>query len=264
MSVKPLQNIHPTAILSGDVKLGEGVEIGPYTIIEGEVTIGSGSIIGPHVVIKGPTVLGRDCRVYQFASIGEVPQDLKFKGERTELIIGDGNVIREYVTLNRGTQGGGGKTILGNENFIMAYVHIAHDCHIGNQNILANTATLAGHVTIQNFTTIGAFVAVHQFTRIGSYAFVSGMTAVRMDIVPFVKVSGDKAKLYGLNIIGLQRRGISEEAIAALKKAYKWVFRSQERMTEAIKRIEGDAIWVFPEVQKLVAFLKTSNRGICR
>ena len=264
MSVKPLQNIHPTAILSGDVKLGEGVEIGPYTIIEGEVTIGSGSIIGPHVVIKGPTVLGRDCRVYQFASIGEVPQDLKFKGERTELIIGDGNVIREYVTLNRGTQGGGGKTIVGNENFIMAYVHIAHDCHIGNQNILANTATLAGHVTIQNFTTIGAFVAIHQFARIGAYAFVSGMTGVRLDIAPFVKVSGSRARLYGLNTIGLRRRGISEEAIAALKKAYKWVFRSQERMTEAIKRIEGDAIWVFPEVQKLVAFLKTSNRGICR
>jgi len=264
VSVKPLQNIHPTAILSGDVKLGEGVEIGPYTIIEGEVTIGSGSIIGPHVVIKGPTVLGRDCRVYQFASIGEVPQDLKFKGERTELIIGDGNVIREYVTLNRGTQGGGGKTIVGNENFIMAYVHIAHDCHIGNQNILANTATLAGHVTIQNFTTIGAFVAIHQFARIGAYAFVSGMTGVRLDIAPFVKVSGSRARLYGLNTIGLRRRGISEEAIAALKKAYKWVFRSQERMTEAIKRIEGDAIWVFPEVQKLVAFLKTSNRGICR
>jgi len=264
VSVKPLQNIHPTAILSGDVKLGEGVEIGPYTIIEGEVTIGSGSIIGPHVVIKGPTVLGRDCRVYQFASIGEVPQDLKFKGERTELIIGDGNVIREYVTLNRGTQGGGGKTIVGNENFIMAYVHIAHDCHIGNQNILANTATLAGHVTIQNFTTIGAFVAIHQFARIGAYAFVSGMTGVRLDIAPFVKVSGSRARLYGLNTIGLRRRGIPEEAISALKTAYKWIFRSHERMAEAIKRIKADDIWAFSEVQKLVTFLETSNRGICR
>jgi len=264
MSGIQLQKIHPTAILSRDVKLGEGVEVGPYTVIEGEVSVGNGSVIGPHVVIKGPTSLGKNCKVYPFASIGEAPQDLKFKGERTELVIGDGNVIREYATLNRGTGGGGGKTVLGKENFIMAYVHIAHDCLIGDQNILANAATLAGHVTIRDFTTIGAFAAVHQFTRIGAYAFVSGMTGVRLDIPPFVKASGSRAKLYGLNTIGLRRRGVPEEAISALKKAYRWIFRSKERMVEAIKRIEEDDIGGFPEVQMLVTFLKTSNRGICR
>ena len=256
--------IHPTAILSPETVLGEDVEIGPYTITEGRVSIGNGCVIGPHVVIKGPTFIGDHCRIYQFASIGEVPQDLKFKGEETELVIGDGNVIREYVTINRGTQGGGGRTVIGKGNFLMSYVHIAHDCILGNYNILANVATLAGHITIEDFAIIGALSAVHQFARIGSYAFVSGMTGVAQDIPPFVKAAGNRSKLYGLNTIGLKRHDFSEEAISALKRVYRIVFRSKLRMAEAIEQIESETIGELPEVQKFLTFLKTTKRGICR
>ncbi len=256
--------IHPTAILSPETVLGEDVEIGPYTITEGRVSIGDGCVIGPHVVIKGPTSIGNHCRIYQFASIGEVPQDLKFKGEETELVIGDGNVIREYVTINRGTQGGGGRTVIGRGNFLMSYVHIAHDCILGDYNILANVATLAGHITIEDFAIIGALSAVHQFARIGSYAFVSGMTGVAQDIPPFVKAAGNRSKLYGLNTIGLKRHDFSEEAISALKRVYRIVFRSRLRMAEAIEQIESEAIGDLPEVQKFLTFLKTTKRGICR
>jgi len=259
-----LLKIHPTAILSPETVLGEDVEIGPYTITEGRVSIGNGCVIGPHVVIKGPTFIGDHCRIYQFASIGEVPQDLKFKGEETELVIGDGNVIREYVTINRGTQGGGGRTVIGKGNFLMSYVHIAHDCILGNYNILANVATLAGHITIEDFAIIGALSAVHQFARIGSYAFVSGMTGVAQDIPPFVKAAGNRSKLYGLNTIGLKRHDFSEEAISALKRVYRIVFRSKLRMAEAIEQIESETIGELPEVQKFLTFLKTTKRGICR
>jgi len=259
-----LHKIHPTAVISPEVSLGSNVEIGPYTVIEGKVYIGDGCYIGPHVVIKGPTSIGNRCRIYQFASIGEIPQDLKFKGEETELIIGDGNVIREYVTINRGTEGGGGRTVIGKGNFLMSYVHIAHDCVLGNYNILANVATLAGHITIEDFAIIGALSAVHQFARIGSYAFVSGMTAVSLDIPPFVKAAGNRSKLYGLNTIGLKRHEFKDETILALKKAYRLVFRSKLRMSEAIEKIEMDPIGEVPEVQKFLTFLKTTKRGICR
>ncbi len=240
------------------------MEIGPYSVIEGKVSIGNGCFIGPHVVIKGPTIIGNTCRIYQFASIGEIPQDLKFKGEETQLIIGDGNIIREYVTINRGTQGGGGQTVIGNGNFLMSYVHVAHDCIIGNQNILANAATLAGHTTIEDFAIIGALSAVHQFARIGSYAFVSGMTGVPQDIPPYVKASGSRSKLYGLNTIGLKRHNFSDETIVALKKAYRIIFRSKLRLSVGIEMIESDPIWEFSEVRRFVTFLKTSKRGICR
>ncbi len=259
-----MQKIHPTAILSPETILGKDVEIGPYSVTEGRVSIGDGCVIGPHVVIKGPTTIGNNCRIYQFASIGEIPQDLKFKGEETELVIGDGNVIREYVTINRGTQGGGGRTVIGKGNFLMSYVHIAHDCILGNYNILANVATLAGHITIENFAIIGALSAVHQFARIGSYAFVSGMTGVAQDIPPFVKAAGNRSKLYGLNTIGLKRHGFSDEAIFALKKAYRVVFRSKLRMIEAIGQIESDPIGEVTEVQQFIDFLRTTKRGICR
>ncbi len=240
------------------------MEIGPYSITEGRVSVGDGCVIGPHVVIKGTTSIGNNCRIYQFASIGEIPQDLKFKGEETELIIGDGNIIREYVTINRGTQGGGGRTVIGKGNFLMSYVHIAHDCILGNYNILANVATLAGHITIEDFAIIGALSAIHQFARIGSYAFVSGMTGVSQDIPPFVKAAGNRSKLYGLNTIGLKRHDFTEESIMALKKAYRVVFRSKLRMSEAIEQIESDPIGEMPEVQKFLTFLKTTKRGICR
>ncbi len=259
-----MQKIHPTAIVSREAHLGEDIEVGPYAVIEGRVTIGNGCYIGPHAVIKGPTTIGNNCKIYQFASIGEIPQDLKFKGEETTLVIGEGNVIREYVTVNRGTVGGGGQTSLGKGNFLMSYVHVAHDCMIGDYNILANVATLAGHVTIENFAIIGALSAVHQFARIGSYAFVSGMTGVSLDIPPFVKAAGSRSKLYGLNTIGLRRHDFQEETISALKKAYRLVFRSKLRMEEGIDQIESDPIGEIEAVQKFVDFLRTSKRGICR
>ena len=250
--------------MSREAHLGEDIEVGPYAVIEGRVTIGNGCYIGPHAVIKGPTTIGNNCKIYQFASIGEIPQDLKFKGEETTLVIGEGNVIREYVTVNRGTVGGGGQTSLGKGNFLMSYVHVAHDCMIGDYNILANVATLAGHVTIENFAIIGALSAVHQFARIGSYAFVSGMTGVSLDIPPFVKAAGSRSKLYGLNTIGLRRHDFQEETISALKKAYRLVFRSKLRMEEGIDQIESDPIGEIEAVQKFVDFLRTSKRGICR
>lgn len=259
-----MHKIHSTAVISPEIYLGDDVEIGPYTVIEGKVSIGDGCYIGPHVVIKGPTTIGSNCRIYQFASIGEIPQDLKFKGEKTELVIGSGNVIREYVTINRGTRGGGGRTTIGKGNFLMSYVHIAHDCHIGNYNILANVATLAGHITIEDFAIIGALSAIHQFARIGSYAFVSGMTGVSLDIPPFVKAAGNRSKLYGLNTIGLKRHDFTDETISALKKAYRLIFRSKLRMEEGIEKIESDPIGYVPEVQKFLTFLKTTKRGICR
>ncbi len=256
--------IHPTAVISREANLGNDVEIGPYAVIEGNVVIGDGSFIGSHAVVKGPTTIGKNCKIYQFASVGEIPQDLKFKGEETTLAIGDGNVIREYVTINRGTVGGGGQTRIGNGNFLMSYVHVAHDCIIGDYNILANVATLAGHVTIENFAIIGALSAVHQFARIGSYAFVSGMTGVSLDIPPYVKAAGGRSKLYGLNTIGLRRHDFSEETISALKKAYRLIFRSKMKMSEGIEQIESDAIGEIEAVRKFVDFLKTTSRGICR
>ena len=259
-----MQKIHPTAVISPEVQLGEDVEIGPYAVIEGAVSIGDGSFVGPHAVIKGPTTIGKNCKIYQFASVGEIPQDLKFKGEETTLVIGDGNVIREYVTINRGTVGGGGQTKIGNGNFLMSYVHVAHDCILGDYNILANVATLAGHVTIENFAIIGALSAVHQFARIGSYAFISGMTGISLDVPPYVKAAGSRSKLYGLNTIGLRRHDFSEETISALKKAYRLIFRSKLKMSEGIERIESDPIGQIKAVQKFVHFLKTTKRGICR
>ena len=259
-----MHKIHPTAIISPEAHLGKDIEIGPYAVIEGRVSIGDGSYVGPHAVIKGPTTIGKNCRVYQFASVGEIPQDLKFKGEETTLVIGDGNVIREYVTINRGTVGGGGVTRIGKGNFLMSYVHVAHDCMIGNYNILANVATLAGHVTIENFAIIGALSAVHQFARIGSYAFISGMTGVSLDIPPYVKAAGSRSKLYGLNTIGLRRHDFTEETITALKKAYRLIFRSKLKMAEGIDQIETDPIGGIEAVQRFIDFLKTTKRGICR
>ena len=259
-----MQKIHPTAIISRKASLGNDVEIGPYAVIEGKVAVGDGSFIGPHAVVKGPTTIGKNCRIYQFASVGEIPQDLKFKGEETTLVIGDGNVIREYVTINRGTVGGGGQTKIGNGNFLMSYVHVAHDCIIGDYNILANVATLAGHVTIENFAIIGALSAVHQFARIGSYAFISGMTGVSLDIPPYVKAAGSRSKLYGLNTIGLKRHDFPDETISALKKAYRLIFRSKLKMAEGIEQIESDPIGKNEAVQRFIDFLKTTKRGICR
>jgi UDP-N-acetylglucosamine acyltransferase len=255
--------IHPTAIISPQTELGENVSIGPNSIIEGDVFIDSGTQIAAHVFIDHYTRIGKNCRISPFASIGGPPQDLKFKGEKTELIIGDENDIREYVTISRGTSGGGGVTTLGNQNLLMACVHVGHDCHLGNGIVMVNLATLAGHVTLEDYSTLGWVTAVQPFVRVGAYAYIGGKTAVRKDIPPYVKVEGDKARLLGLNTIGLKRQNFSDETIEALNKVYQIVFRSHLILQEALKQVEKEVPSI-PEVIRFVDFIKNSQQGITR
>jgi UDP-N-acetylglucosamine acyltransferase len=256
--------IHPTAIIDSKAEISEGVEIGPYSVIEKNVLIGEGTKIGPHVVIREGTYIGKQCQISQFASIGEAPQSVGYKGEKTFLQIGDHNIIREFVTLHRGTVKGGGKTVIGNENFLMAYSHVAHDCQIGNQVVMANGATLAGHILIEDFAIIGGLSAIHQFCRVGTYAIVGGLTGVLLDIPPYTKAQGDIAKLFGLNTIGLKRANFSEETLRALKKAYRIIFRSSLTLEKAMKRVVEDEISQTPEVQHFLQFIQCSKRGITR
>jgi len=256
--------IHPTAIIDSKAEISEGVEIGPYSVIEKNVLIGEGTKIGPHVVIREGTYIGTQCQISQFASIGEAPQSVGYKGEKTSLQIGDHNIIREFVTLHRGTIKGGGKTVIGNENFLMAYSHVAHDCQIGNQVVMANGATLAGHILIEDFAIIGGLSAIHQFCRVGTYAIIGGITGVLLDIPPYTKAQGDRAKLFGLNTIGLKRANFSEETLKALKKAYRIIFRSSLTLEKAMKRVVEDEISQTPEVQHFLQFIQCSKRGITR
>ncbi|HUL36462.1 MAG TPA: acyl-ACP--UDP-N-acetylglucosamine O-acyltransferase [Thermodesulfobacteriota bacterium] len=256
--------IHPTAIIDPKAEIGEEVEIGPYSVIERDVFIDEGTKIGPHVVIRHGTHIGKRCQISQFASIGEAPQFSGYKGEKTLLQIGDHNIIREFVTLHRGTAKGGGKTVIGNENFIMAYSHVAHDCQIGNQVVMANGATLAGHILIEDFAIIGGLTAIHQFCRVGAYAIIGGLTGVLMDIPPYTKAQGDRAKLFGLNTIGLKRANFSEETLKALKKAYRIFFRSGLTLEKAMKQVGEDEIAQMPEVQHFLQFIQGSKRGISR
>jgi UDP-N-acetylglucosamine acyltransferase len=256
--------IHPTAIIDSKAEISEGVEIGPYSVIEKNVLIGEGTKIGPHVVIREGTYIGKQCQISQFASIGEAPQSIGYKGEKTSLQIGDHNIIREFVTLHRGTIKGGGKTVIGNENFLMAYSHVAHDCQIGNQVVMANGATLAGHILIEDFAIIGGLSAIHQFCRVGTYAIIGGITGVLMDIPPYTKAQGDRAKLFGLNTIGLKRANFSEETLKALKQAYRIIFRSSLTLEKAMKRVVEDEISQTPEVQHFLQFIQCSKRGITR
>ncbi len=256
--------IHPTAIIDSKAEISEGVEIGPYSVIEKNVLIGEGTKIGPHVVIREGTYIGKQCQISQFASIGEAPQFLGYKGEKTFLQIGDHNIIREFVTLHRGTVKGGGKTVIGNENFLMAYSHVAHDCQIGNQVVMANGATLAGHILIEDCAIIGGLAAVHQFCRVGTYAIIGGLTGVLLDIPPYTKAQGDLARLFGLNTIGLKRANFSEETLKALKKAYRIIFRSSLTLEKAMKRVVEDEISQTPEVKHFLQFIQCSKRGITR
>ena len=217
-----MSTIHPTAIIHPTAELHETVSVGPYSIIEESVAIDSGTRIGSHVFIDQYTRIGIDCQIFPFTSIGTAPQDKKFKGEKTELVIGDDNVIREYATINRGTPDGGGVTRIGNQNLLLAYIHIAHDCHLGNGITMVNVATLGGHVTLEDYSVIGGLAAVHQFVRIGAHAYVGGKTGVSQDIPPFVLASGERAKLFGLNIVGLKRHNFSNEVILALKRPINW------------------------------------------
>lgn len=255
--------IHATAIVASGAQIDSNVVVGPYSIIGDNVAIGSGTVIGPHVVIEPYTSIGKDCQIFQFASIGAVPQALKFKGEETYVKIGQRTVVREFVTINRGTEFGGGITEIGEENFLMAYSHIAHDCKTGRNVILANNATLAGHVTIDDYATVGGLVAIHQFVRIGIYAYVGGKSAVVKDIPPFVIASGDRAKLHGLNSVGLKRQGFSNETLSLLKKAYRIIFRTGLTLNEAIERVKAEVEQI-PEVVNLIDFIKSSQRGITR
>ncbi|HVO65854.1 MAG TPA: acyl-ACP--UDP-N-acetylglucosamine O-acyltransferase [Syntrophales bacterium] len=256
-------NIHPTAIISPEANLSEGVEIGPYTIIGPDVNIGKKTVIGPHAVIEAYSDIGEGCRIFQFASIGAIPQDLKFKGEKNRVIIGNNNTIREFVTINRGTAADIGATIIGNNNLIMAYCHIAHNCKLGNNIIMVNASNLAGHIHVEDHAIIGGLTGVHQFTRIGSHCIIGGMSAVAKDIPPFVMASGNRAKLYGLNIIGLKRRGFKEENIKALKEAYRIIFRSSLLLKAAIEKVKSE-VDDLPEIRQFIEFIEKSERGISR
>ncbi len=259
-----MPEIHPTAIVSSEATLADDVVVDAYSLIGPGVTIGAGTLIGPLTRIEGAVTIGERNRIIGQSSIGTPPQDLKFKGERTELVIANDNVIREFCTLNRGTAGGGGITTIGSGNFFMAYSHIAHDCHIGDHTIFANNATLAGHVDIGDFATIGAFTAIHQFCRVGEHAFIGGDTICTMDVLPFVKTVGSRpAKTYGINTIGLQRKGIEPETIEALQRAYRILIRSKLRVVDAVERIDNE-LGLYPEARYLAEFVRGAKRGIIR
>ena len=255
--------IHPTAIISPKAQVADDVAIGPYTIVGDDVIIGQGTVIGPHAVVDPFVEIGPQCQIYQFASVGAVPQSLKFQGEETWTKIGSRCIIREFVTINRGTAEGGAVTQIGDDCLLMAYVHIAHDCILGNRVVMANNATLAGHVTIGNQATVGGLSAIHQFVRIGDYAFLGGKSVVVKDITPFVLASGDRAKLHGLNQVGLKRAGFSSEALKQLKKTYRLIFRIGLTLNEAIERVAAE-VEPLPEVQAFIDFIKSSERGITR
>ncbi|MFO7577911.1 MAG: acyl-ACP--UDP-N-acetylglucosamine O-acyltransferase [Pelovirga sp.] len=256
--------IHPTAIIAPGANLHPTVSVGPYTLIGEHVSIGAGTTVAGHVVIEGYTEIGSDNQIFQFASIGAVPQDLKFQGEVSSLKIGDRNRIREFVTIHLGTADGGGVTTIGNDALLMAYAHVAHDCVVGNHVILANAATLAGHVEVDDYAILGGLSAVHQFTRIGAHVMASGGSMIAQDVAPFSIVQGDRAKTVGLNTTGLKRRGFDEAALARIKNLYKLVFRSNLKLEEAIKRIEKEFDTAAPEVAMYLKFLKSSERGLAR
>ena len=255
--------IHSQAIIDPSAKLAEGVSVGPFSVIGAGVEIGASSQIGSHVVIEGPTRIGCDNKIYSFAAIGGDPQDKKYAGEATELEIGDRNVIREYCTISRGTIQDAGVTRIGNDNWIMAYVHIAHDCQIGSDTIFANNTTLAGHVTIEDYAILGGFTLVHQFCKIGAHCFTAMNSVISKDVLPFLMVSGHMAKPHGLNTEGLKRRGFSPQALSELRRAYKIIYRSGNTLEQAIEKLVPMAKNC-NEIAQLLLFLKGVTRGIVR
>ena len=255
--------IHPQAVVDPSAELGTDVEIGPYSVIGPNVVIDDSSWIGPHVVVNGPTRIGKNNKIYQFASVGDAPQDKKFNNEPTRLEIGDNNVIRECCTINRGTIQDDGLTRIGNDNWIMAYVHIAHDCKVGNHTIFANSASLAGHVTVEDYVILGGFTLVHQFCKMGAHCFTAMGSAVSKDVPPYIMASGQMAKPYGLNTEGLKRRQFGSDTIAKIKKAYKILYRSgltTEQALEQLQSMTADC----PELGVFTDFIRASTRGIIR
>lgn len=256
-------SIHPTALVDPAARIDSGVEIGPYSVIGPGVEIGAGTRIGPHVTVQGRTRIGRDNVIHASCSIGGVPQDKKYAGEDTALEIGDRNTIREFCTFNCGTAQDAGTTRVGNDNWIMAYVHIAHDCQVGNNTIFANNAQLAGHVVVGDFAILGGFTVVHQFVHIGAHSITAMGTILLQDIPPYVTGAGNTAKPYGINSEGLKRRGFSSSALAALKRAYKTLYKSGLTLEQA-KQSLVEQLAECPEIQPILDFLETSNRGIIR
>jgi len=255
--------IDSRAVIDPKAELASDVEVGPFAVIGPDVVIGEGSWIGPHVVINGPTRIGRENKIYQFASVGEIPQDKKYGGEPTLLEIGDRNVIREFCSINRGTVQGGGATRIGNDNWIMAYVHIAHDCQIGDHTIFANNASLAGHVTIGDYVILGGFSQVHQFCTLGAHCFTAFGSGIAKDVPPYVMVSGHPAAPHGLNAEGLRRRGFSKDTLTRLRRAYKTLYRANLTLKEAVAQLKKQ-VTECPELDLMVSFLERSTRGIVR
>jgi UDP-N-acetylglucosamine acyltransferase len=259
--------IHPTAIIDPGAELGKDITVGPYAVIGPQVTLGDGTTVGSHAVIESHVRMGKGNRIHSFASVGAIPQDLKYKGEETWVEMGDGNIVREFATVNRGTAGGGGVTRIGSNTLVMAYCHLAHDCIVGSRVIMANAATLAGHVTVEDGAIVGGLTAVHQFVRIGKHCIIGGLSGVAQDVPPYVTAVVSRPQrgfaLYGLNLIGLRRNRFSAETIAALKTAFKLIFRADVPMKDALERAEAE-LPPFPEVKYLIEFVRSSMRGVLR
>jgi UDP-N-acetylglucosamine acyltransferase len=254
-------DVDPTARVSPEAVLGPGVKVGPYSVVGPRVRIGPGTVLDSHVVLDGDTELGADNRLYPFCSVGLAPQDQKYHGEHTRLVIGDRNVVREFVTIHPGTGGGGGLTRIGSDNLFMAYAHVAHDCLVGSHTIFANGATLAGHVEVADWATIGAYSGVHQFCRVGTHAFVGGYTVATKDVLPYSKTVGNRACIYGVNSIGLTRRRFAAETIAGIRRAFRVLVQSRLNTSEAVARLEAEGS-PLAEVRGLVEFIRTARRGV--
>lgn len=257
-----MAEIHPSAIVSPKAELADDVVVGPFSIIGDGATVGSGCQIANNVLLDGKVTIGKDCKLLPGAVVGTIPQDLKYKGEETEVVIGDNNIIREYATINRGTTASG-RTVVGNGNLIMAYAHIAHDCRIRDNTILANAVTMAGHIVVEDFAIVGGLTPIHQFCRIGTHSIVGGLSRINKDVPPYSKVAGIPTKVYGLNIVGLTRRNFPKDVIAKLKRAFRIIFRGGLNTTQALARVREE-VDLIPEVEYLLDFISKSERGILK
>jgi len=263
MTVHNTMKIHPSAVVSSNAELADGVEVGPYSTVGDHVVIGQNTVIGAHVVIEGHTRIGERNRIYPFSCIGTPPQDIGYQNEDTRLIMGNDNVVREYVTINRATTKEAWETVIGNNNYLMAYAHVAHDCRLADHVILTNGATLGGHTHIDEYAILGAFLAVQQFVRIGAHAYLGAKSGIDRDVPPFMITAGPRAKLYGINQKGLIRRGFSQQTIDVLKKAYSIIWRENRSFRDGIAQVKKD-LEIIPELKMLLDFLVSSKRGILR